>query len=158
MKRNYLKKFIVAVVVAAIVVALPEYNAIAKTAADVSNKGEYSTDVIYQIVTDRFYDGDTSNNPSGDIFDKSDMKKYHGGDWEGIIDKINDGYLINMGISALWISSPVENITTVDPSNNCASYHGYWAKDFFKTNTAFGDIDDFADLVTTAHNHGIKVI
>lgn len=75
-------------------------------------------------MTDRFYDGDTSNNPSGDIFDKSDMKKYHGGDWEGIIDKINDGYLINMGISALWISSPVENITTVDPSNNCASYHG----------------------------------
>ncbi len=159
MKRDYLKKFIVAVVVAAaLVVALPEYNAIAKTAADVSNKGEYSTDVIYQIVTDRFYDGDTSNNPSGDIFDKSDMKKYHGGDWKGIIDKINDGYLTNMGISALWISSPVENITTVDPSNNCASYHGYWAKDFFKTNTAFGDIDDFADLVTTAHNHGIKVI
>ena len=41
MKRNYLKKFIVAVVVAAIVVALPEYNAIAKTAADVSNKGGF---------------------------------------------------------------------------------------------------------------------
>ena len=63
-----------------------------------------------------------------------------------------------MGISALWISSPVENIMIVDPSNNCASYHGYWAKDFFKNNSAFGDMDDFTDLITTAHDHGIKVI
>ena len=79
----------------------------AKTDAEVTNTAGYSTDVIYQIVTDRFLDGDSSNNPSGAVFDKGDMKKYHGGDWAGITQKINDGYFQNMGVTALWISSPV---------------------------------------------------
>lgn len=130
----------------------------AKTQSDVEDKANFSSDVIYQIVTDRFYDGNTSNNPTGDIFDKSNLRKYHGGDWQGIIDKINDGYLTNMGISALWISSPVENIMTLDPSNNTASYHGYWAKDFFETNSAFGTKADFANLIQTAHAHNIKIV
>ncbi|MFP3473128.1 alpha-amylase, partial [Micrococcus sp. SIMBA_144] len=65
------------------------------------NTVDYSQDVIYQVVTDRFYDGDPSNNPTGEIFssDCSDLHKYCGGDWKGIIDKINDGYLTNMGIT-----------------------------------------------------------
>lgn len=122
------------------------------------NSASFSTDTIYQIVTDRFYDGDPSNNPSGDIFDKNDPRKYHGGDWEGITDKIEDGYLTNMGITAIWISSPVENITTVDPSNNSAAYHGYWGRDFFRTNEFFGSMDDFTELVDTAHNNDIKIV
>lgn len=64
-----------------------------------------SKDVIYQIITDRFYDGDTSNNvPDG--FDASlydgtgtDIRMYQGGDWQGIIDKIP--YLQSMGITAV---------------------------------------------------------
>lgn len=126
--------------------------------AQVDNTAGFSTDVIYQIVTDRFFDGDTGNDYAADIFDKNDAKKYHGGDWAGITDKIEDGYLTNLGVSALWISSPVENISTIDPSNGCASYHGYWAKDYFKTNEYFGSFNDFTTLVTTAHEHGIKIV
>lgn len=130
----------------------------AKEDTDVDNTADFSTDVIYQIVTDRFMDGDSGNNPTGDIFDKSDLKKYHGGDWAGIEQKIQDGYLTDMGITAIWISSPVENIMTIDPSNNCASYHGYWAKDFFETNSAFGTEEEFLSLINTAHENGIKVV
>lgn len=130
----------------------------AKEDSDTSNTAGYSTDVIYQIVTDRFVDGDSSNNPSGEIFDKYDNRKYHGGDWAGITQKINDGYFTNLGVTALWISSPVENIMIIDPSNGCASYHGYWAKDFFRTNSAFGSMDDFQTLVDTAHANGLKII
>lgn len=126
--------------------------------AKVENRSSFSTDVIYQIVTDRFYDGNTKNNPEGEVFNKSNPKKYHGGDWEGIKCKIEDGYFNEMGVTALWISSPVENITTIDPSNQCSSYHGYWARDFFKTNAAFGTMEEFSRLVQTAHAHGIKVI
>ena len=125
----------------------------AQTDADTDNSASFSTDVIYQIVTDRFADGDSSNNPSGDIFDKNDLKKYHGGDWAGITQKIEDGYFSNMGVTALWISSPVENIMTLDPTNQCASYLGYWAKDFFETNEAFGTEQDFTNLVDTAHEN-----
>lgn len=124
----------------------------------VSNKADFSTDVVYQIVTDRFVDGDSSNNPQGEIFNKSDNRKYHGGDWAGITQKINDGYFTDMGISALWISSPVENIMSIDPSNKTASYHGYWGKDFFRTNPAFGTMNDFKNLIKTAHSKNIKII
>lgn len=126
--------------------------------SDVSNTASFSTDTIYQIVTDRFFDGDSSNNPSGEIYDPDNPRKYHGGDWDGITQKINDGYLTGLGITAIWISSPVENITTIDPSNNSAAYHGYWGRDFFRTNQYFGSISDFTELINTAHAHGIKVI
>ena len=133
-------------------------TAYAQTDKDTNNSASFSTDVIYQIVTDRFKDGNKGNNPTGDIFNTGDMKKYHGGDWAGITEKIKDGYFSDMGVTALWISSPVENIMTVDPTNNCASYHGYWAKDFFETNKAFGTKEDFKTLINTAHNNGIKIV
>lgn len=59
--------------------------------SDVSNSASFSTDTIYQIVTDRFFDGNASNNPTGDIYDPTNPRKYHGGDWDGITQKINDG-------------------------------------------------------------------
>lgn len=127
-------------------------------ATDVANKASFSTDVIYQIVTDRFFDGDSTNNPTGAVFNTSDLTKYHGGDWQGIIDKIEDGYLTGLGVTALWISSPVKNITVIDGSNNNASYHGYWGKDFFQTNAAFGSMADFQRLISVAHQHGIKIV
>lgn len=125
---------------------------------DVKNTASFSTDVIYQIVTDRFFDGDVKNNPTGEIFDKSSPYKYHGGDWSGITKKIKDGYFTNMGITALWISSPVENISSIDPMNQSAAYHGYWAKDYFRTNPYFGSVNDFKTLIDTAHHKGIKIV
>lgn len=125
---------------------------------DLSNVN-YAEEVIYQIVTDRFRDGDPSNNPEGDLFsdDCSDLTKYCGGDWQGIIDKIENGYLPEMGITTLWISPPVENVYGLHPEG-FASYHGYWAQDFKKTNPFFGDFNDFSRLIETAHAHDIKIV
>ncbi len=169
MSDNTSKKFIrkIAVIMAALLFVLVAYGVLGSATVslatsvqdtDVTNKASFSTDVIYQIVTDRFYDGDKSNNPTGNVFDTSDLTKYHGGDWQGIIDKIEDGYLTGLGVTALWISSPVKNITVIDGSNNNASYHGYWAKDFFQTNEAFGSLSDFQKLISVAHAHGIKIV
>jgi len=129
----------------------------------VSNAVNYSTDVIYQIVTDRFLDDNTSNNPTGDLYDSThtSLKKYFGGDWQGIINKINDGYLTDMGVTAIWISQPVENIYAVlsdSTFGGSTSYHGYWSRDFKKTNPYFGSFTDFQNLINTAHAHNIKVI
>lgn len=156
--KNLAKKALFSVLAASVIVGMMPNVTYAKEANEVVNQADFSTDVIYQVITDRFLDGDSSNNPSGEVFDKGNMKKYHGGDWAGLTKKIEDGYLTNLGVTALWISSPVENIMTIDPSNQCASYHGYWAKDFFRTNSAFGTMDDFQNFVNTAHAHGIKVV
>ena len=102
---------------------LPKTNVFAQadsgSDADVGNYSSMSTDVIYQIVTDRFVDGDPSNNPTGEIYDKNNLRKYHGGDWAGITQKLNENYFTNMGVTALWISSPVQNSDYIDPSNGC---------------------------------------
>ncbi|PCJ45924.1 MAG: alpha-amylase [Gammaproteobacteria bacterium] len=128
-----------------------------------------SKDVVYQILTDRFYDGDTSNNiPSGSpsqIFDGtgSDLKLYQGGDFKGITNKIS--YLKNMGITAVWISAPYANrdeqIIDYQPDGSqmiWSSYHGYHASNYYRTNPHFGGMKDFQDMVTALHSNGIKVI
>ncbi len=157
LKRRF-RKWAVATAVVVGLSFLGDVPVLAVTDSEVSNTASFSTDVIYQIVTDRFVNGDSTNDPTGDIFDTSDLTKYHGGDWAGVTQKIQDGYLTNLGVTAIWISSPVENIMTLDPSNNCASYHGYWAKDFFETNEAFGTEEEFVELIEVAHENGIKVV
>ncbi|MDX3774605.1 alpha-amylase family glycosyl hydrolase [Chromatiaceae bacterium AAb-1] len=126
-------------------------------------------DVVYQILTDRFYDGDPSNNiPTGSpatIFDGSgsDLKLYQGGDFQGIIDKIP--YLKNMGITAVWISAPYANrdepIIDYQPGGGqliWSSYHGYHVSNYYRTNPHFGDMKDFTDMVSALQSEGIKVV
>lgn len=125
-------------------------------------------DVVYQIITDRFYNGDSSNDiPSGSpsaIFDGTgaDLKLYQGGDWDGLVDKIS--YLKNMGVTAIWISAPYANrdeaIIDYNAGGNLtwSSYHGYHASNYFRTNSHFGDMKDFTDMVDAFHDEGIKVV
>lgn len=128
-----------------------------------------SKDVVYQILTDRFYDGDINNNtPSGSpsqIFDGtgSDLKLYQGGDFKGIIAQIP--YLKNMGITAVWISAPYANrdeaiidYQTDGSQITWSSYHGYHVSNYYKTNPHFGGMKDFTDMVAALHANGIKVI
>ncbi|GFN33045.1 alpha-amylase family glycosyl hydrolase [Paenibacillus xylaniclasticus] len=120
---------------------------------------DYSKWVIYQILTDRFHDGKSGDKLAcGHLRDPSgeDLTKYLGGDWQGITDKINDGYFTDMGVNALWISQPVENVMALH--NGLSSYHGYWARDFKRHNPLFGSLQDFRNLIETAHAHGMKVV
>src|SRR5436190_1307770 len=73
-------------------------------------------DVVYSVLTDRFYDGDPSNNvPAGSdpaLFDQSqqDINKYHGGDLRGLEIALQNGYFRDLGVTAIWISPPVRNV------------------------------------------------
>jgi glycosidase len=102
-------------------------------------------DMIYFLLTDRFYDGDESNNIG---IRKGDLTGYNGGDFQGIIEKLD--YIKDLGFTAIWISPVVEN--------QAGGYHGYWATDFYKTNEKFGSMNKLKELVSTAHQKGMKVI
>lgn len=120
-----------------------------------------SKDVIYQIITDRFVDGDASNNiPDGfdeSLFDGTgtDIRLYQGGDWQGIIDKIP--YLKSMGITAVWISAPYSN-RDVATSDGWTSYHGYHVDNYFETNKHYGTMEDFQELRDALHDADIKLV
>lgn len=117
---------------------------------------------IYFLMTDRFNDGDTSNNdPFGIGYDTSKPGTYHGGDFKGITEKLD--YLEELGINTIWITPIVENIkfdtNFLNPDvDSYYAYHGYWASNFEKLNPHFGDIEDFHNLIDEAHKRGIKIM
>ena len=135
--------------------------------------------ILYQIVTDRFLDGDPTNNLDntvGDLARVDDPRStWQGGDFAGITAKIRDGYFEAMGINTLWISSPIINSHNSQPSvgltdpRRFASYHsyhpiatGYTHLDDLGFATpiepAFGTAAELHTLVREAHTRGLRVI
>lgn len=127
---------------------------------------DFKKQVIYQIVTDRFSNGDpTNDNPaqSSGLFDSShtQWQAYWGGDLAGIQNQLS--YIKGMGATAIWVSPVVNN-----ENLNCAGsgisapYHGYWNRDFMNIEEHFGDNSNsfaaFDNLVTALHNNGMKII
>lgn len=113
-------------------------------------------DVIYQVLVDRFEDGDSGNNDQGDDeYNPSDLGFYHGGDWAGLTERLD--YIADLGVTAIWIS-PVSDQQPLSRDGNEASYHGYFTRDFATPNEHFGDTGDLQDLIDTAHGLGLKMI
>jgi glycosidase len=111
---------------------------------------DWRDQMIYQIVVDRFADGDPNNNLH---VQPSIPGSYHGGDWQGIIDHLD--YLQALGVTALWISPVVKN---TESDAGFYSYHGYWTQDFLRPNAHFGDVAKLRELVDDAHARGMLVI
>ncbi len=128
---------------------------------------------VYFLLTDRFNNGDTSNdhsygrglNQNGNVINYNNKAAtFHGGDFKGITQKINEGYFDNLGVNAIWLSAPYEQIHGYvignDDSESYAhySYHGYYGLDYTTTDLNFGTKEEFKTLVDTAHEHGIRVV
>jgi alpha-amylase len=111
---------------------------------------DWRDEVIYQLLVDRFADGDPGNNYRVDPYA---MGKWHGGDWKGVEDKLD--YLAELGVTTLWISPAVKNVET---DAGFDGYHGYWAQDLTQPNPHFGDIPALRRMVDAAHKKKIKVI
>lgn len=115
---------------------------------------------IYFTVTDRFFNGDKSNDdPHGNNYDKNNPYTYHGGDLKGLTDKVQ--YLKDLGINTIWITPIVENTDfnqMFSQGKTQYSYHGYWAKDFETLDPHLGTMDDLKTLIDTAHDNGIKIM
>ena len=128
--------------------------------------GDFDWDeaVIYFAVTDRFFDGDTSNNDAYGVgdYDTSDKggSSYHGGDFAGLMQKLD--YLQDLGVNTIWITPIVENITDDqhDAKTGTATYgyHGYWARNFTELNKHLGTKEEFAALLDAAHSRGMKLM
>jgi glycosidase len=127
---------------------------------------DFKKQVIYQIVTDRFYDGDTTNdNPAGSAgrFDAThkNWQAYWGGDLAGVQQKL--AYIKGMGATAVWLSPVVNNENLVCNSPGVfAPYHSYWNRDFMNIEEHFGDNSNsfaaFDKLVSALHSNGMKMI
>ncbi len=115
--------------------------------------------VMYFAFTDRFCNGNPSNDAPVEGLD--DIVNWNGGDWRGIRDKIAEGYFDDLGVSAIWISTPHDNPDGALPGD-CGQYftgyHAYWPQGERKLENHFGTEEDLKDLVKTAHSKGIRVV
>lgn len=137
------------------------------TARNKKNADDFDWDesVIYFMVTDRFFDGNESNNAANgpQTYGKDNAGLYHGGDFAGITQKLD--YLEDLGINTIWITPIVENIPGVQVTGEGAddvpynaAFHGYWASDFTKLNPALGTREEFQTLIDQAHSRGIRIM
>ena len=168
-KRNKVLSFCIAVVMVCTLMfgcAPKDYK------NDTNTKVPFSWDnaTVYFALTDRFFDGNKENNHSyGRELDASgkenaDYKKqpstYHGGDIKGITKKINEGYFNELGVNAIWITSPFEQIHGYYAGQGFRfySYHGYYVLDYSNIDGNVGTKEEFKEFVDTAHKHGIRVV
>ncbi len=124
------------------------------SAAPFPSPVDWRNENIYQILTDRYYNG----NPSNDNVEANHGSPYaptanngiHGGDFQGIQDKLD--YIKSLGATAIWISPIVFNV------GGTSAYHGYGAQDFYTLAPHWGTMTDLSNMVQAAHARGIKVI
>ncbi len=111
---------------------------------------DWRDEVIYQVIVDRFADGDPNNDTS---IQPGALARYQGGDWLGL--EQNLSYIQTLGATTLWISPVVKNVFT---NADVDGYHGYWMQDLTQPNPYFGDLASLRSLVAAAHRLGMKVV
>ncbi|WP_051177361.1 type I pullulanase [Helcococcus sueciensis] len=139
--------------------ATVKLNTLAST--DTKETIAWDEEIIYFMLTDRFFDGDkANNNPNNDeSYDTNHLEAFHGGDFQGIIDKVD--YLKELGVSTVWITPIVKNIETnqrESENDKQYGYHGYWAKDFTQIEPRLGDVEKLKELIDVLHENDIKLM
>lgn len=154
-------KRIVALLLVLICSAAPAFSASDySTLAKPALRMDQSDESIYFIMTDRFDNGDPTNDLAG--FDQGnaasgynprDIGGWHGGDFKGVTKRLD--YIKAMGFTSIWITPPVKQKYVQGDS---AAYHGYWGLDFTTVDPHLGSEADLKELITEAHAREIKVI
>ncbi len=116
---------------------------------------------IYFLLTDRFNNGDPSNDLNFNrTKETATLRGFKGGDIKGITQKINEGYFTDLGINAIWMTPIVEQIHdgTDEGTGVTYGFHGYWTSDWTTLDPNFGTKEDLKNLVETAHKKGIRIL
>lgn len=112
-----------------------------------------ASDVVYLIMSDRFVDGDESNNSTKDTKEKAnkrDVNGRFGGDIQGIINSFD--HIAKLGCTAIW-PTPL-----LGDDEAAWSYHGYACSDYYHIDPRYGDNALYANMVQLAHSKGLKIL
>ncbi len=110
-------------------------------------------DVVYLIMSDRFVDGDESNNSTKNTREKADKQNVNGrwgGDIQGIINSFE--HISKLGCTAIW-PTPM-----LGDDEAAWSYHGYACSDYYHIDPRYGTNELYREMVGQAHQHGLKIL
>lgn len=137
----------------AVMMPLIFWSALPAPAASFPSPADWRDENIYFIFTDRFADGDPSNNnaesATGAPYAPTNSRGINGGDFKGIEQKVD--YIRSLGATAIWITPIPRNV-------GGSAYHGYGARDFYQLAPHLGTLTDLSNMVAACHSRSIKVI
>ena len=116
---------------------------------------------LYFAMVDRFADG--AEGPADpECLPPGSSSSWMGGDWKGIENKIEEGYFTDLGINAIWITSPMNNpegcFPGTIPNQLYTAYHGYFPDSYTAVEERHGSMEDLKSMVQAAQEKGIRVI
>ena len=121
----------------------------------------WNSATIYFLLTDRFANGDPSNDTAlGRKQDGAVLRSYMGGDLRGVLEKLEEGYFDSLGVTAIWTTPFLEQIhgSVDEGTGKTWAFHGYWTRDWTAVEPTLGTKQDLRALVDAAHARGIRVI
>jgi glycosidase len=124
---------------------------------------QWQDGIIYYAFTDRFVNGDRNNDRPVKDPAVLPQANYSGGDFEGIQQKIEEGYFKKLGVNVLWLAPLNRNPDGawkefLPPYRAYTGYHGYWPVSESEVEPRFGGEVGLKNLVGTAQKNGIKII
>ena len=117
---------------------------------------DWRDQIVYFALTDRFADGDPSNNDQGaGEYQAGAAGRFNGGDLKGLVQHLD--YIRGLGATALWITPPVAN-QWKNPLTEDTGYHGYWAENFMQVDRHLGLLSDYRRLSDALHRRGMFLV
>jgi len=126
-----------------------------------TNYFNWNNATVYFLLTDRFNNGDSSNDINFYRTEEtSPLRGFRGGDIRGIIQKIEEGYFQKLGVDVIWFSPIMEQIHGFvnEGQGNTYAYHGYWTRDWSSMEPNFGTEADLKELMEIAHKNNIRIM
>jgi alpha-amylase len=122
--------------------------------------------IVYFVVTDRFENGNPANDRAygrkREPTPQEDIGTFHGGDLKGITHRLKEGWFRSLGVNAICISAPYEQIRGWVVGGHKEfkhhGYHGQFALDYTLLDAGIGTPDELRELVDTAHAQGIRIL
>lgn len=156
-----MKKYLYLFLILVVTISCKDSAVVEKIIAKEPAYFDWSAANVYFLLTDRFNNGDTSND---NIIDRSKetgkLRGFEGGDFAGIIQKIDEGYFTDLGVNTIWLTPIWEQIHGgVDEGTGFTyAFHGYWAKDWTAVEPSYGTMEEFKTLVEKAHEKDIRIL
>ena len=144
-------------------ILVPLENSSVISDASKLERTDFHTQIMYFLMVDRFKDGDLTNTKKVDNDSILPKANYYGGDLQGVLDKIKDGYFKELGINTVWLSPITQNPEGAyglwpEPLTKFSGYHGYWPISNTKIDYRFGDEALFKELIEEAHKQNMNVL
>ena len=119
--------------------------------------------IMYSLIVDRFYNANPSNDDPILNANLADRANFHGGDIQGVIQKLDEGYFNDLGVNTLWILPYVKNTPnpfreTPPPHRMFSGYHGYWPISGREIDPHYGTSGDVHTMINSIHKHDLRIL